>query len=261
MKGPSALVCSTAAPFASTIFTSASDTYSFFGSARRDISMLRAYCDCAALKSAAAPSPIPPETQLTAPCVCAAGSSARTTGAATTSAQARSRNLRCIVNSLRTQIQRDEQAFAFALHQQRHGLRLAGEHALHLFDRADGLAIDGQQHIARLDAGARRGAAHVLDDEAVVELGLRLLFLRQRPHRQAQPQRVAALLFVGRGLLLLLADAAELDVDVACRLVAPHLELDRLARRCQADAAGQLARANDGLTIDLGDHVTCLQAR
>src|SRR5690349_22145113 len=81
---------------------------------------------------------------------------------------------------------RNEDLLALALDEQSDALGLAREHALDLLDRRHGLAVDREQHVARLDAGALGGAADVLDDEAVVELGLALLVTRQRPERQSE---------------------------------------------------------------------------
>src|SRR5205085_5814371 len=87
-------------------------------------------------------------------------------------------------------LHRHEDLLAVALDEQRDALRLAGDDAPDLLDRLHRLAVDRQEHVARLDAGTRRGARDVLDDEAGVDLGLALLLARQRPERE--PELAAA---------------------------------------------------------------------
>jgi hypothetical protein len=65
-----------------------------------------------------------------------------------------------------------EDLAVLALHQQRHALRLALQHA-DLLDRTHRLAIDGQQHVASLDAGTLGRAADLLDHQPAVDARLR----------------------------------------------------------------------------------------
>ena len=134
---------------------------------------------------------------------------------------------------------------------------MLAKHRAHLLDTVHRLAVDGQQHVARLHAGPLRRAAHALDQQAVVQPGLRQLGAGQRPHREAERgtfgrRRDRQAVLVGR---------TERHAHLARGLVAPHVEQQLVARLGQADAAGQVARHTHRLLVDAGDHVTGLQAR
>src|SRR5205085_3930431 len=90
-------------------------------------------------------------------------------------------------------LDRNEDLLALALHEQRDALRLSGHDALDLLDRLHRLAVDGNQHVPGLDAGALGRPFDTLDDETAVDLRLALLVAGQRPQRQ--PERAA----LGRG--------------------------------------------------------------
>src|SRR6266403_6184505 len=80
---------------------------------------------------------------------------------------------------------RDEQAAVSPLNQQCHLLVVLLHHFPQLRDALHRCAIDGKNHIARLDAGLGSVALNVFDDQTAAHTGLLALIRIQRTHSQA----------------------------------------------------------------------------
>src|SRR6185436_14279702 len=122
------------------------------------------------------------------------------------------------------EIHRHEELLVLALDEERRGLPGLRHVRAQVLGRLERVAVDRQQHVARLDAGAARRARGLLDHEAGLAVELRALFLRGDANRDAEASgRRAALVVVRRELLGLRLRGA--DRERLRRAAAPHLDL------------------------------------
>src|SRR5580692_3801665 len=135
---------------------------------------------------------------------------------------------------------------------------------LELIHGRDRFAIDAEDDIALAQSSLGRRAVRIHDHDAAVGLELALLRSREQTHRQADAVDdcgltvAAAAAIVGhRGFFLEFLDR---DADVLDHLVAPDIELRRLAGLDFSNQRRQLIGGLDLLAVDTEDDVERLDA-
>src|SRR5262249_13388450 len=134
------------------------------------------------------------------------------------------------------------------------------EQTLELVDGLHRRVVDGDDHIARPDAGTFGGARNFLHDQAVVEVAAAHFVRGKRPHGNAELALTRAFLVTGAGDLFAL-EVAERRGQLLGAAVAPDFERDLRASLERRDHRGQIARARDFRAVELEDHVTRLEPR
>src|SRR6185437_4643246 len=118
------------------------------------------------------------------------------------------------------------------------------DRALQLIGAGHRVAVRGQHHVARLNAGVGRRARGALDHEPALHARLTPLVRSQRPYRQPQLAALAGVRATAGG--------------VARLVVAPDLEVHARAGADARDLHRQLGRILERLAVELEDHVTGL---
>src|ERR1043165_7255858 len=113
--------------------------------------------------------------------------------------------------------------------------------------------------VAGPDAGASRGAAHLLDDEPPVDARFLALIGGKRPHGEAELAAALGRARLGLGGLLLL-HGADRDADLARLARAQDVHLRLRAGLDLRDERRELARLVDRLAVEADDDVAGLEA-
>ena len=127
---------------------------------------------------------------------------------------------------------------------------------------ADGLAVDAEDDVARLDQ-ASRGSRDRVDHQRAGGLGLLLLLRAQRVHCQSQALGLAIGRTLGRfgdNLVRLIVDLGDLHVEVLGFFLAPYRQAHIGARMHVGDQQRQLPVMINVLPVDAEDHIAGLDA-
>ncbi|PRD36405.1 UNVERIFIED_CONTAM: hypothetical protein NCL1_08904 [Trichonephila clavipes] len=159
--------------------------------------------------------------------------------------------------------QREDEAVATPRHRQRHGL--AGRQLAHGGDElaavVDRRAADLGDDIADRQPGLGAGAiGHLHHQHAAGDLQLRLLGFLQVAQAQAEARQVGGRALGTTGSRLLFRQRLDGHLELLRLAVAEDAQRIHAADLGATDGLRQLGRQGDGLAVELGHHVTGLEA-